>query len=73
MSNYIGKGQGTTTREFSEADGTLYAAGGGGCGGSIGEGGTGEANTGDGGNGSSNNGVGTSGASGVVIIRAHQE
>jgi len=73
MSNYIGKGQGTTTREFSEADGTLYAAGGGGCGGSIGEGGTGEANTGDGGNGSSNNGVGTSGASGIVIIRAHQE
>lgn len=71
--NGKGTGQGTTTREFGEADGKLYAGGGsGGSNGSRGEGGTGAANTGDGGNGQNKGGTG-SGASGIVILRAHQE
>jgi len=72
-----GKGQGTTTRAFGEANGTLYA-GGGGCfeavgavahSGGAGGGGkgrqSGTANTGGGGGAN-----GGSGGSGVVIIRA---
>lgn len=66
--NGKGTGQGTTTREFGEADGTLYASGGGGGG----KGDTGAANTGDGGRGSYLSG-GTGGSSGIVILRAHQE
>lgn len=66
--NGKGIGQGTTTREFGEADGTLYASGG--CGGGKGD--IGAANTGDGGRGSYLSG-GTSGFSGIVILRAHQE
>ena len=73
-----GTGQGTTTREFGEADGDLYAGGGGGRYGvkSLGTGGaggggnsgkSGVSNTGGGG------GAGGSGGSGIVIIRKHKE
>lgn len=60
-----GKGQGTTTREFGEADGTLYATGG-----AQGSG-NGDANTGDGAGGitSDDNGVARTGGSGIVVIR----
>lgn len=77
------KGQGTTTREFGEASGALYA-GGGGCGGSSGgdggggaggfgsnrPGSSGTANTGGGGGGAPYmvNSYGT-GGSGIVVIR----
>ena len=75
-----GAGQGTTTREFNEASGTLYAGGGGGEGGSGGTGGggngtcaTGESgviNTGGGGGGTcSDNYYGGKGGSGIVVIR----
>lgn len=63
---YYGVGQGTTTKEFAEAGGTLYASGGSGKGSGISPV-TKTANTGDGGDGayaSSSNG-----ASGIVIIR----
>lgn len=66
-----GAGQGTTTREFGEPDGTLYAGGGaGGYGGSAGEGGggaegeAGVANTGGGAG--AHGGIG---GSGIIIIR----
>lgn len=72
-----GTGQGTTTREFGEADGDLYAGGGGGhYSGSLGVGGaggggnakeSGVANTGGGA------GSGGEGGSGIVIIRKHKE
>lgn len=74
-----GKGQGTTTKEFSEETGTLYAGGGGGyylsanTPGSGGQGGggaggsSGTANTGGGGGGNAD------GGSGIVIIRNHRE
>lgn len=72
-----GTGQGTTTREFGEANGDLYAGGGGGFySGSIGVGGaggggnakeSGVANTGGGA------GAGSEGGSGIVIIRKHKE
>lgn len=72
-----GKGQGTTTREFGESTGDLYAAGGGGKNeagtspggdGGGGEGGVdAEANTGSGG------GALKSGGSGIVVIRKHKE
>ena len=84
-----GTGQGTTTREFGESDGTLYSGGGGGntkAGGSGGggKGGTdshlagyaGTANTGGGGGGGqrgSTLGAGGNGGSGIVIIRNHKE
>lgn len=74
-------GQGTTTREFAESTGALYAGGGGGYGsirsGSGGEGGganaygNAEANTGGGAGGTSNL-VGRNGGSGIVIIRDHR-
>jgi len=58
-----GEGQGTTTREFSENTGELYATGG-----AQGSG-DGTPNTGDGGGGTSVAGTGTSGGSGIVVIR----
>lgn len=58
-----GTGQGTTTREFGEDAGDLYAGGGGGKGAANGAGGS-AANTGGGGK-----GQGGSGYSGIVIIR----
>lgn len=72
-----GTGQGTTTREFGEANGDLYAGGGGGFyNDSLGVGGaggggnakeSGVANTGGG------DGSGGEGGSGIVIIRKHKE
>ena len=73
-----GNGQGTTTREFGESTGTLYAGGGGayaytgekGNGGSGGGANGGESavdNTGGGGGG------GGYGGSGIVVIRKHKE
>lgn len=80
-----GKGQGTTTREFGESGGKLYAGGGGGVGtttpangggGGGGAGGStsggatsGETNTGGGGGGAANSKAGGAGGSGIVIIR----
>ena len=63
-----GTGQGTTTREFGESDGILYATGG--------DGGLESpkiktANTGDGGDGGRANYSSGNGASGVVVIRRH--
>lgn len=84
-----GKGQGTTTREFGESGGKLYAgggggvgtttpanggAGGGGAGGNTSSGATsGETNTGGGGGGAANNKAGGSGGSGIVVIRNARE
>lgn len=72
-----GKGQGTTTREFGEADGTLYAGGGGaytlskagkgGLGGGADGGTSALDNTGGGAGGGTD--VATSGGSGIVVIR----
>ena len=69
-----GKGQGTTTREFGESTGDLYAGGGGGKENGLGGAGgggdyneDGEANTGGGGGGHG------AGGSGIVIIRNHRE
>lgn len=79
MTDYPGGvGQGTTTREFGEASGTLYSGGGGGrySSSALGAGGGGGgadagnsalANTGGGG------GAGGAGGSGIVIIRKHKE
>lgn len=78
-----GKGQGTTTREFGESKGKLYAAGGagtsdsyvpgapggGGTGGPNYEGGDGEENTGSGGGASSSGKNSGAGGSGIIIIR----
>ena len=64
--NRGGTGQGTTTREFGEADGTLYASGGDGQS-ATDAAADGEENTGDGGDGKHN------GGSGIVIIRKHKE
>lgn len=71
-----GAGQGTTTREFGEATGDLYAGGGGGYGGAGGAGGGGN---GGGGAGTPNTGGGAGGViavprtsiggSGIVVIR----
>lgn len=82
-----GKGQGTTTREFGEATGDLYAGGGGGTGyngdgtGGAGGGGNahtftvngedGAANTGGGGGGGGT--PSGAGGSGIVVIRNHRE
>lgn len=65
-----GLGQGTTTREFAEASGTLYATGGNGRSGAT-SGTHKTANTGDGGDGTVS-GNPTSGAPGIVIIRNHR-
>lgn len=74
-----GTGQGTTTREFGESTGTLYAGGGGGAkssSGSNSEGGSGGGTAGNGGNASANTGGGggggstpANGGSGIIIIR----
>lgn len=69
-----GKGQGSTTREFAESDGKLYATGGKGAGtaqttASV----SGKSNTGDGGSGAGNGKTAGSGGSGIVIIRNHRE
>lgn len=84
----IGTGQGTTTREFGEATGKLYAGGGGagnilgtptpGGGGGAGNGGSGmnaTPNTGGGGGGANEGSVSTggSGGSGIVCVRLHKE
>ena len=82
-----GTGQGTTTREFGEAGGDLYAAGGGGgtwdstagLGGAGGGGNgsknsvatAGQANTGSGGGGRGS-AAGAAGGSGIAIIRNHR-
>ena len=60
---HSGEGQGSSTREFSEPDGELYASGG-----AQGSG-DGAPNTGDGGGGTDVAGTGTSGGSGIVVIR----
>lgn len=63
-----GTGQGTTTKEFAETDGTLYSTGGN----SYGSGGAARAaNTGDGGHGNGAN-SGWAGGSGILIIRDHR-
>lgn len=68
-----GKGQGTTTREFGESTGTLYASGGAY---NVNNGtnnvGNGANNTGDGGGGTNNNNKQTKGGSGIVVIRNHR-
>lgn len=83
-SNTAGVGQGTTTREFGENSGTLYAGGGGGAstssGGNAGDGGggagasssnaaNGATNTGGGGGGARSNYTPGTGGSGIVIMR----
>ena len=67
-----GTGQGTTTREFGESTGALYATGGGSSKSST-KGEPGEANTGDGGSGSQGGPMMGTGGSGIVIIRKHKE
>ena len=81
------QGQGTTTREFGEADGQLYSGGGGayynstyhadpGAGGGGGYSGSpqpGDPNTGGGGCGYNSDGASGSGGSGIVVIRKHKE
>lgn len=73
-----GTGQGTTTREFGESGGDVYAGGGGGWGSTAGAGGNGGGGAGNGTNGKDNTGGGGgaangtttgSGGSGIVIIR----
>ena len=65
-----GKGQGTTTREFGESTGTLYASGGAY---NVSNGtnnvGNGADNTGNGGGGTNNNSKQTKGGSGIAVIR----
>ena len=81
-----GNGQGTTTREFGEPNGTLYAGGGAGANRNGGAGGGGnsnsysdsygEANTGGGGGGVYTGvypGRTSAGGSGIVIMRKHKE
>ena len=65
-----GTGQGTTTREFGETNGNLYASGGGGCNSSH-KPQDKSKNTGDGGDGGCINDKSSDGASGVVVIRRH--
>ena len=77
-----GKGQGTTTREFGEPNGDLYAGGGGGHnsdgnasggnGGGADGGQSAQDNTGGGAGGATRNGD-ASGGSGIVVIRKHKE
>ena len=83
ISSNGGIGQGTTTREFGEETGALYAGGGGGANGAGGEGGGGNGdgyngashatdgadNLGGGGGGSQSAASGGNGGSGIVIIR----
>lgn len=67
-----GTGQGTTTREFGESTGVLYATGGGSSRSST-SGYSGKANTGDGGSSRERSGIDITGGSGIVIIRKHKE
>ena len=69
-----GKGQGTTTREFGESTGDLYASGGyyNANNGTNGEG-NGADNTGNGAGGTNNNNKSTVGGSGIVVVRNHRE
>lgn len=74
-----GSGQGTTTKEFGEVAGALYAGGGGGgisgvggAGGGANSGQTAVANTGGGGGGSISTGTSGAGGSGIVIFRNHR-
>lgn len=67
-----GTGQGTTTREFGESTGALYATGGSSSDTSK-KGASGEANTGDGGSGGKAGIESGTGGSGIVIIRKHKE
>lgn len=65
-----GTGQGTTTREFGESTGTLYASGGAyNANNGTNNVGNGADNTGNGGGGTNNNEKRTTGGSGIVIIR----
>lgn len=64
-----GTGQGTTTREFGEPSGTLYATGGEGAAGNNIRPDSVPQNTGDGGNGAGGSIESTPGGSGIVIIR----
>ncbi len=64
-----GTGQGTTTREFGEPRGTLYATGGEGAAGNNIRPDSVPQNTGDGGNGAGGSIESTPGGSGIVIIR----
>lgn len=61
-----GKGQGTTTREFGESTGDLYASGG------YYNSGNGADNTGNGAGGTNNNNKSTVGGSGIVVVRNHR-
>lgn len=61
-----GKGQGTTTREFGEVSGELYASGG------YYNSGNGADNTGNGAGGTNNNNKSTVGGSGIVVVRNHR-
>ena len=69
-----GQGQGTTTREFGESTGDLYASGGyyNANNGTNGEG-NGADNTGNGAGGTNNNNKSTVGGSGIVVIRNHRK
>lgn len=73
---YGGTGQGSTTREFGESTGTLYAGGGGGSGTGSGGGGGAGGGGGYGAAGTTNTGGGASGnyygGSGIVVIRNHR-
>ena len=64
-----GTGQGTTTREFGEPNGTLYATGGKGAAGNNITPDPVSQNTGDGGNGAGGSIESTAGGSGIAIIR----
>ena len=64
-----GTGQGTTTREFGEPSGTLYATGGKGAAGNNITPDPVSQNTGDGGNGAGGSIESTAGGSGIAIIR----
>ena len=83
LSQHGGVGQGTTTREFGEETGTLYAGGGGayrsssifgkgGLGGGA-DGGTSAMDNTGGGAGGATSDSDTSGGSGIVVIRKHKE
>lgn len=62
-----GTGQGSTTREFGDIDGALYATGG-----SAGSALAGSVNTGNGGSGGGSNNAGYSGGSGIVLLRNYR-
>ena len=67
MGGQAGKGQGTTTREFGESTGDLYASGG------YWDSRNGADNTGNGGGGVYLNTKSSTGGSGIVVVRNHRE